>query len=187
MATPPVYPRLSAAHFLEIDFGSDRKAELDNGVIRMMAGGTALHALVAGNIFSFLRARLRGSGCRSYTSDMAVRTTDWSIRHPDVSIFCGPRDDPKDDEKLAFDDPKIIFEVLSKGTSRTDLRVKLEEYRGMESVDTIVVVDCVHDTIRIVQRLDPARWEDSSMTHGVDVPLLSLDLTMPNAEIFARD
>lgn len=39
MATPFDYPLLTAEDFREIDFG-ERKAELDNGVIRMMAGGT---------------------------------------------------------------------------------------------------------------------------------------------------
>jgi Putative restriction endonuclease len=41
--------------FLAIDFGSDRKFELLDGVIHMMAGGTVAHALISGNIFSFLR------------------------------------------------------------------------------------------------------------------------------------
>ena len=43
MATLPDYPLLTAEEFLQFDFG-DRKAELDNGVIRMMAGGTARHS-----------------------------------------------------------------------------------------------------------------------------------------------
>jgi hypothetical protein len=38
MSTQPIYPLLTAKEFLEFDFG-DLKAELDNGVIRMMAGG----------------------------------------------------------------------------------------------------------------------------------------------------
>lgn len=62
MATQVHYPLLTAEEFLQIDFG-DRKAELDNGVIRMMAGGTGRHAQVQGNIFVALRSRLRGSGC----------------------------------------------------------------------------------------------------------------------------
>lgn len=45
MATSLVYPLLTAEDFLEIDFG-ELKAELDNGVIHMMAGGTARHARV---------------------------------------------------------------------------------------------------------------------------------------------
>jgi len=90
MATQPDYPLLTAKAFLEIDFG-EKKAELDNGVIRMMAGGTVRHAQVQGNIFGWLRQQLRGTGCRPYGSDMATATHDFSIRYPDVSVFCGPR------------------------------------------------------------------------------------------------
>ena len=45
MATEPSYPLLTAEQFLAIDFG-EQKAELDNGIIYMMAGGTARHARV---------------------------------------------------------------------------------------------------------------------------------------------
>ena len=113
MASDPIYPLLTAKEFLEIDFG-DRKAELDNGIIRMMAGGTARHADVQGNIFAFLRVALRGTGCRSYNSDMATQTHDRSIRYPDVSVFCG-RSQPINDQLKAFDDPCVVFEVLSRG------------------------------------------------------------------------
>jgi Uma2 family endonuclease len=187
MAAQPVYPPLSAEHFLEIDFGSDRKAELDRGVIHMMAGGSAAHARVAGNILRFLGPILRGSGCRPYGSDMAVRTTDWSIRYPDISVFCGDHAAPGDDLEKAFRDPRALFEVLSDGTARTDLTVKLEEYKALPSLDTIVYVDAVRETIRVVQRLDSMRWEDSAMATTIDVALPSLNLTIPSAEIFARD
>lgn len=134
MAIGPVYPPLTADEFLVMDFG-DRKAELDNGVIRMMAGGTARHADVAMNIAIALANRLRGSGCKPYNSDMVIRTHDLSIRYPDVSVFCH-RADPANDDAKAFDDPRVLFEVLSAGTARTDLRVKLDEYKALDSVDT---------------------------------------------------
>ncbi len=43
MATRPDYFLLSAEEFLDIDFG-ERKAELDNGVIHMIAGGRDMRA-----------------------------------------------------------------------------------------------------------------------------------------------
>lgn len=67
MVTPPDYPLVTAAEFLRMDFG-DRKAELDNGVIRMIAGGTGRHARVAFNILLALGKRLEGTGCTPYTA-----------------------------------------------------------------------------------------------------------------------
>lgn len=185
MATQQIYPLLTAKDFFEINFG-DRKAELDKGAIRMMAGGTARHAEVSGNIFSALRDRLRGSGCRAYGSDMAVRTLDISIRYPDVSVFCRPRD-PGDETAKAFPDPRVIVEVLSAGTARTDLRIKLEEYIELPSVDTIVFVDIATERVRIVQRTGPNGWSNVLYGEPADVSLPALNLTIPHAEIFARD
>ena len=62
VALDPAYRRISVEEFLAMDFG-DAKAELEDGLIYMMAGGSARHALIAGNIFVSLRNRPRGSGC----------------------------------------------------------------------------------------------------------------------------
>ena len=184
MATLPDYPLLTADDFLEIDFG-DRRAELDNGVIRMMAGGTARHARVQGNIFAALAVMLRGSGCTPYNSDMATRTHDLSVRYPDVTVFCG-RDGPEDDERKAFDDPRVVFEVTSASTSRTDLRIKLPEYKALPSVDTIIFVDLSTELLRVVQRTGPNDWAETGHDVPFDVPLPALGITLPHAEIFAR-
>jgi plasmid replication initiation protein len=68
MATKAYYPDplLTAEQFLAIDFGEGIRAELDNGVVRMMSGGTARHARVQLNIQSWLRQALRASGCRPF-------------------------------------------------------------------------------------------------------------------------
>jgi hypothetical protein len=53
--TNPAYRLLDAEEFFEIDFGAERKAELDHGVIRMMAGGgTRAHARVQANLLAWL-------------------------------------------------------------------------------------------------------------------------------------
>jgi len=185
MASAPDYPLLTAEDFLDIDFGG-RKAELDNGVIRMMAGGSARHARVQLNVLFDLQRQLRGTGCTPYNSDMAARTRDRSIRYPDVPVYCG-HDGADDDDQKAFDDPRVIFEVLSAGKARTDLRVKLEEYRDLPSVDTIVSVDIAVERVRIVQRTGPHGWSDVAFTEPCDVALPSIGATLRHADLFARD
>ena len=185
MATRPEYPLLTAEEFLEIDFG-DKKAELDNGVIRMMAGGTARHAQVQTNVIVALASRLRGSGCRPYNSDMAARTHDRSIRYPDLTVYFGRGGSDNDDAK-AFDDPRIVVEVLSAGTPRTDLTTKLYEYKALPSVDTIVFVDIATERVPTVQRTGPGGWNEQAFDMPADVPLPSLNVVIPHQEIFARD
>ena len=185
MATSPEYPLLTAEEFLQIDFG-ERKAELDNGVIRMMAGGTARHARVQLNILVALQRQLQGTGCTPYNSDMAAKTQGTSIRYPDVTVYCG-HDGEADDDQKAFDDPRVIFEVLSAGTARTDLRVKLDEYRALASVDTIVFVDIAVERVRVIQRTGPNGWSDVTCTDPSNIVLPSLSATLRHQDLFARN
>lgn len=185
MATQPSYPLLTAEDFLEIDFG-ERKAELDNGVIRMMAGGSARHARVQGNILASLYGRLRGTGCTPYNSDMATRTHALSIRYADVTVFCG-HDGVEDDDAKAFADPKVLFEVLSAGTSRTDLKVKVPEYKALPSVDTVVLVDIATERVRVIQRTGRDAWAERGFDEPAAIELPTLGIALPHDEIFARD
>lgn len=184
MATQPDYPLVMADEFVVMDFG-ERKAELDNGVIRMMAGGTGRHARVAFNILRALGNRLEGSSCTPYASDMATKTHALSIRHPDVTVFCG-RDGPENDEAKAWDDPRVLFEILSASTTRTDLKVKLPEYKALPSVDTVIFVDIAGERVRVVQRTGRDDWAESGHVQPFDIPIPSLGITLPHAEIFAR-
>lgn len=52
MRSDPAYRKITADEFLAMDFGTDRKFELEDGVIVMMAWGTDPHAWVQGNIFT---------------------------------------------------------------------------------------------------------------------------------------
>jgi Uma2 family endonuclease len=187
MNADPAYRLIDAEEFLDIDFGPERKAELDGGVIRMMAGGSANHARVQGNIFGNLFRRLSGSGCRPYGSDMAIKTDSFSVRYPDVSIICSDPAQVANDKKTAFDSARVVFEILSPSTAAYDQGVKLKDYQSLASVDTIVFADPDTERCRIVQRIGPHGWRDERFEDPIDVALPALDLILPHSEIFARD
>jgi Uma2 family endonuclease len=179
---------LTVDEFLAIHWdSSDTKAELDNGVIRiirMMAGGTADHSRVQGNVFGSLFGKLRGTDCRPHGPDMAVLVDDYSVRYPDVSVFCG-RNRPDDGKRKAFDDPKLVVEVLSPGTRDHDLSIKLEEYRAILSLDAILYIDPDTEFVQLFTRIVGGEWRDAKVGSSDDVVLASLDLTLTRAEIFA--
>jgi Uma2 family endonuclease len=183
MATEPSERLLTAKEFLQIDFGTDLKAELDDGVIRMMAGGTRDHARIQANVLTYLRVRLRGSGCRPYGSDMAVQTHERGVRYPDVSIDCGSSSDQDTDKVLR--DPRVIIEILSPSTRDVDLRVKRAEYRELESIVTIVFIDPTAQTVSVSQR-GHGSWIETLFARS-DIELPALNLLIPHDEIFARD
>jgi hypothetical protein len=51
----------------------------------------------------------------------------------------------------------------------------------------IVLVDPQTERVRLVRRTGVAGWIDDWLDAGTDLILPSLDLTIPHAEIFARD
>lgn len=186
MATNASTRLLTVEEFLEIDFGRDKKAELDNGYIRMMGGGTGVHARIQRNLIGLLFLRLRASGCSPYGSDTGLKTKDMSLRYPDVTVYCG-RDTLGNDKLKWFDDPKAIFEVLSDSTSRHDQNEKLDEYKRIPSLNWIIFVDPAAEKIRLLRREGEQNWHDEWLVAGTDLMMPSLGVTLPWAEIFARD
>lgn len=187
MRYDPKFIPMTVDEFLSIDFPSDKKFELVDGVIRMMAGGSVAHALVASNIMAFLRNGLRGTGCRPFGSDMGLVVNRTNLRYPDIAVYCrnGWSDGELLEQKLA--DPSVIFEILSPSTDRNDQGAKLDEYRTIESLQTVVFVDPMQELSRVVQRIGPTSWRDDLFAQPHDVELPSLKLTIPHTEIFARD
>ena len=98
-------------------------------------------------------------------------------------MYCGRGGEANADKK-AFDDPRIVFEVLSAGTPRTDLTLKLEEYKAVRSIDTIVFVDIVTERLRIVQHTGPTGWTDIAYQEPTNLVLLSVEAELTHAEIF---
>lgn len=186
MSATPAFKPLTVEEFLAIRFPPDVKAELADGVIVAMAGGTRRHAEVQSNIMLALGRRLRGTGCKPFGSDLGIRTADHGLRYPDVSILCGGSS-PDDDGQRASADPRIIFEILSPSTAAIDQGEKLLEYQALASVDTIVFVDPAAQVVRVVQRLGAQSWRDDRFVGEDDISLPSLNVMLPRVEVFARD
>ncbi len=170
---------------LEIELEGVPRVELDNGVIRAMAGGSGTHNRVQSNVMGILFERLKGSGCRPYGPDMGVRAHDLSLRYPDVSVFCG-RDGPENDKLKQFDDPKLIVEILSPSTRRKDMDVKLPEYRAIPSLEAILYIDPDAETVQLSTRTKGGGWHDFDIATEENIVLPSLGVTVTRAEIFAR-
>ena len=181
LALDAAYRRVTVREFLVMDLG-EAKAELVDGIILMMAGGSPRHAAIAANLTIALGNRLRGTGCRPYGSDLAVRTGEASIRFPDVSVYC--RDDLGSDsgEAKLLGVPRVVFEVLSPSTASNDQITKLAEYRRLPGLKAVVFVDPETERARVV---DIAADRDAAwLPAGSDLDLPMLGISLPHSEIF---
>ena len=155
---------------------------LPGGVITMMAGGTEDHHQITTNILVALEPRVRERPCYVYANVARVLSRRANaIVYPDVIVRCGPRTG----KSTAFEDPIVVFEVLSESTARHDLTRKRQAYKAMPSVRVIVYVSLAEHRLDIVRRGADGRFDDEvleGMDAVLDLPEIGATLAM--AEIY---
>ncbi len=157
--------------------------ELSNGkVSRMMIQLSRAHWLVTANILGELLQKVDRSRFQAGPAEFGVRT-GVGVRYPDVIV------DRASDrlDTLACEAPILIVEVLSPSTAGLDFTAKLQEYKGIASVQTYLI--CSQD--------EPRAWVWSRQGDGVwarlpkelvgregTVPLGGLGIELAMAAIF---
>ena len=172
--------------FLHRYDGAEGRWELVHGAAVMMAGGTIRHGDVAANILTALRNKLRGQRCKAFGSDVGVQVDLLQYRLPDVSVLCDPRDLEIDELQRAHF-PKILFEVFSPSTADADRGEKLLEYRRIPSVEAIVHIDPVLETIELYERTGPREWRETPLERGSELSLDAIGVTLSSDDILRRD
>ena len=173
---------ITADEYLQAEAHSAIKHEYIAGEIFAMAGANESHVTIAGNVFSLLRAHVRGSPCRVYISDMKVNVDAAdSFFYPDVFVTCDPRDVG---EALIKRHPNLIIEVLSKSTAAYDYSAKFVYYQQLESLQEYVLIksDCM--VIDVFRRDTEHEWVLYSFTAGDKIILTSIDFHCPIADVY---
>jgi Uma2 family endonuclease len=129
--------RMTVAEFFDWEPGDDARYELVDGVPVMMTGARNRHGDIVVNTIRSLGNKLDGSRCRPFMSDTAVRIPNGNVRRPDAGVVCGPRND----NAMYADDPRLVVEVLSPSTRESDMFGKLHEYKTVESLNHILLVE----------------------------------------------
>lgn len=112
-----------------------------NGDVLSMSGGSPQHATISLNIASGLKVRLRGSKCRVFNSDFAIRTPLLPpYRYPDASVVCGKPIYEKVEQFDTLVNPTLIVEVLSPATAYLDKTLKRDAYQALPSLQEYLLV-----------------------------------------------
>jgi len=146
----------SYADYLALEAESEQKHEYIDGLILAMSEGTLEHArlsAVAGAMIAELTRLLEGEPCRVFSSDARVRVESTNrSTYPDVSVVCGELERASDDRD-AIANPRLLVEVVSESTERSDRGEKFAHYRRLESLSDYVLisqserrVECFHRT-----------------------------------------
>lgn len=100
------------------------------------AGVSARHNRIALDLGGRLNDHLDGRECEAFVSDMKVRAAPDLFYYPDVVITCDP---PGADEYFRAE-PRLVVEVISSSTERTDRHEKLAAYKACPSVREYALV-----------------------------------------------
>lgn len=143
---------------------------------KMMTGASRFHDIIAVNILASLHHQLRGTRCHATTPDIGVRTMAKGLRRPDVTVTC---DVPRQDLYTA-EDPRVVVEILSPSNEGIDWIRKLEEYRRLEGIAHIVLIDSLAIDATIYTRT-AAVWDTTdfdSLNDVIELPAIGCHLRL---------
>ncbi|WP_152046935.1 Uma2 family endonuclease [Aureimonas psammosilenae] len=179
----PEYEAVSTDDFLRwIGTQSDRFELVDGRIIRMMAGAKQSHNVVTANLVATLLPQARKGGCRTTSSDTAVRIGQNTVRYPDVVVDCGP----SDPNALDASRPTTVVEVSSPGTSAIDATDKLDEYQAHGGISLIMFVDPDVISAKLYRRDERGMWQVEKyddLDEIIELP--EIGATLPLSEIYA--
>lgn len=176
---------ISVLDYLDGEKTSPIRHEYLGGQIFAMSGGSEEHNRIALNIASVLKFRLRGSGCKTFMSDMKVnmpiaRNTADLFYYPDVMVTC----DSQDTERYYKTRPCLIVEVLSPSTESLDRREKRLNYQSLPSLQEYVIVSQTEMKVEVYRLNANETWSLEILEAEDILTLNSVSLSLTMAEIY---
>ena len=169
----------SVEEYLKWELSSQIKHELIDGQVYAMAGASANHERISGNLYRKLGNHLENSPCEPFGSDMKLRINA-NFFYPDVMVDCHF----DNSEPYFTKTPIIIVEVLSKSTRKTDETIKLLSYINIPSLKEYVLIQQDFVDIQVIRRSEG--WIPKHYFLGDDITFESIDLTLSVDEIYHR-
>jgi Uma2 family endonuclease len=179
----PEYPDIDVEDYFALDNTvKSARYEYIDGKLRMLAGGSPNHSIIANNIATILGYALRKKPCIVYNPDVRVQLTPTRYFHPDVTVGCDPRDADKED---AIEYPRILVEVLSPSTEAIDRGEKLQLYLNCPTLEEYLLVGSQKKSVEVYQR-SGKKWILSVYNAGDVIHLDSIDVEIPFDEIYEK-
>jgi Uma2 family endonuclease len=177
------YPYINVEDYLALDSTAQSvRYEYIDGRLRMLAGGSPDHSIIATNLASILTQALRKKPCIVYNSDVHFKISEHRYLHPDITISCDPRDRNRKDN---IQYPRLIVEVLSPTTERTDKGEKLDFYLEYPSIEEYVLIDSQRKFAEVYHR-DSDTWTSRIYKPGSVMHLQCIDLEIPLDELYEK-
>jgi Uma2 family endonuclease len=177
--------RFTEEEYLQLEEQSLGKHEFYKGEIFAMSGARVVHNIIAGNIFSELKQKLKGKSCQPFNSDQRIYIpVNTLYTYPDISVVCGDIE-TKDDDELNLLNPSVIVEVLSPGTKSYDRGDKFKLYRDIASLKEYILVDAASVLVEVFRINANGHWELEEYKEAGNILLIkTLQSAIPLSDIY---
>ena len=177
-----VSQRMGFAEFWEWQGRQDQRYELIDGKPVAMAGAQQQHDRIVTNALIAIGLHLRGGPCQVFTADQTVVTRAANGRRPDLGVDCGPLQPAS----MRATSPRIVIEVLSRSTRTLDQVGKLDEYKQVDSIEQIVLVDPDEASVIFWSRSADRSWAQTALA-GLDagLPFDTIGFVLPLGELYS--
>jgi len=184
MNTAEAIERIGVEDYLAGELRSEVRHEYLGGAVYAMAGASEEHNTIGLNLAAALHSHLGDGPCRVFMVDMKVRLSvarDEVFYYPDLMVTCDARDTDRHAKRF----PKVLIEVLSSETERTDRREKFLSYTQIETLEEYVLVAQNRCEITLFRR--STQWNPEVLTLPEQhLELKSLQFQMPLSAVYRR-
>jgi Uma2 family endonuclease len=177
IAIPQQPTKMTIEEYLPWELNQDIRYEYINGEVFAMTGGTIPHNDITLNLYTFLHPHLRPRACRINVSDVKVQISpNGPYFYPDLIVSCHPEDI---NARKFIQNPKLIVEVLSPGTSGRDRGEKFRYYLTMPTLQEYILIDSEKISVERYCRGEGRMWLYYPYSSGDIVTLSSIEFEFP--------
>jgi Uma2 family endonuclease len=179
------YRVLSVEEFLDCCPNDQRHYQLIDGVIVAMAPPGDRHQRIAGVLggllFNAVETNLPGCSVlvQAGIAPQGLRGRDHF--ESDIAVTC---EQASDERRGMVQRPLLIVEILSPGTDRDDVFVKLPSYQAISSAQEILYVETERVGVTLHRRVG-AEWQSIALNNLEDrLQLLTVGLDVPVSRLY---
>ncbi len=176
----------SLEEYAELEKSSEERLEFFKGNVWSMAGASPTHEEIVANLITELKTKLRGRGCRVFSSNLRVKVPVYKpYRYPDVTALC---DEPIYEDFFGLKvllNPSLIVEILPSSTRGFDLGDKFTYYKSIENFTEYLLIDQEKPHIVLYTKQSSDVWLQREFNELNDVIYLSsLSCEISAAEVY---
>jgi Uma2 family endonuclease len=173
---------LTVEEYFALEARSQLRHEYVNGMIYAMTGASMAHNLVISEMMFVIKKHLRAGPCKAFSEGLKLHLkigADEMFYYPDVMVAC----DREGWDTHYIHNPKLVVEVLSPSTQRTDVHEKALSYRRLASLEEYVIA--AQDEPRLAIHRRAENWVPQWCV-GPDAVarFRSIGLSVPLADIY---